>query len=341
MQAIFDWSGELQSWSDLVDAFGSIALPRGHRWDDVPELRDFIASARGALVAGEPLRLDERPACVHVHHWMGRAPGIGQKGHCPNCDAILRTLGCSGHVAHLVRNVAHAYGLAKRLPYVMKLYESGDPTEPLKRIERAQQLRDDPPALVLHLVDTLRAWGGGIEKDLRTQLTRLCKAEGFSASSSKKVGPWKPIVDGLYAQPDAHGWLRGFKRAVDLRANIGWNVVRRDPTYLLWAIPDDAPDLILAAQAVGRARRGRSGPPSKVMTVTRSKGMQFDAVVLPYVGADAFPDNDAGRRHLYVAVTRAQHELHFLIPTEKPSPLVTVAAGTVRLHLLGQKPVGA
>jgi hypothetical protein len=325
LQAIFDFAGDLISWDDLVAEHGALMLPHGYRWDATPELRDFIAAARAALVAGEQVPLRDRPTSVQVHSWSGAAPGIGQRGHCPACDGVLRGLKCSGHVAHLVRNGSHAYGLAKRLPHVMKLYESGDPSEPLKRIEQAQASAGEAPKLILLLIDTLRAWGGGVEKDIRTQLERLCQADGVHASTSKRVPPWLPLCELVYDRPDAYGWLRAFKLAVSCHKELGWKIVRRDAAALFIRIPDDAPDLILAVQHVARARRDRFGPTSKVMTVHRSKGMQFDVVVLPYVAAAAFPDDDDGRKHLYVALTRAQRQLHLLVPTERPSPLFTAS----------------
>jgi hypothetical protein len=205
----------------------------------------------------------------------------------------------------------------------MKLYESGDPTEPLKRIENAQQLAGEGPALVLLLIDTLRDWGGGVAKEIRTQLARLCQADGLRPSASMRIAPWRPLCDVVYSEPDERGWLRAFKLAVNRREELGWKIVRRDPAALLCRVPDDAPDLILAVQTVARGRRGKPGPASKVMTVHRSKGMQFDVVVLPYVAVEAFTDDQDGRRHLYVALTRAQRELHLLVPTQGPSPLVT------------------
>ena len=54
-----------------------------HRWNENAELRDWLFSARRALLAAEPIDLRDRPRCVHVHEWSGEPPGINRKGHCP------------------------------------------------------------------------------------------------------------------------------------------------------------------------------------------------------------------------------------------------------------------
>jgi DNA helicase IV len=58
-----------------------------------------------------------------------------------------------------------------------------------------------------------------------------------------------------------------------------------------------------------------------VTTVDQVKGLEFDFVVVPDAGAGTYPDDEASRRWLYVAVTRARHEVA-LACVGKGSPLV-------------------
>jgi hypothetical protein len=51
------------------------------------------------------------------------------------------------------------------------------------------------------------------------------------------------------------------------------------------------------------------GPAAHVTTVEQVKGLEFDYVVVPDVSASAYPDDAASRRALYVAATRARHQL--------------------------------
>ena len=49
--------------------------------------------------------------------------------------------------------------------------------------------------------------------------------------------------------------------------------------------------------------------PVQVTTVDEVKGLEFDFVVVPDAGAKDYPDDAAARRALYVAVTRARHQV--------------------------------
>ncbi len=49
--------------------------------------------------------------------------------------------------------------------------------------------------------------------------------------------------------------------------------------------------------------------PVQVTTVDEVKGLEFDFVVVPDAGARDYPDDAASRRALYVAVTRARHQV--------------------------------
>jgi DNA helicase-2/ATP-dependent DNA helicase PcrA len=49
--------------------------------------------------------------------------------------------------------------------------------------------------------------------------------------------------------------------------------------------------------------------PAQVSTVDEVKGLEFDYVVVPDANAEAYPDDDGARRALYVAITRARHQV--------------------------------
>jgi DNA helicase II / ATP-dependent DNA helicase PcrA len=66
--------------------------------------------------------------------------------------------------------------------------------------------------------------------------------------------------------------------------------------------------------------------PTQVTVVEETKGLEFDTVIVPDATAADYPDTPASRRALYVAVTRARHEV-LLTHSGPPSPLVTARAG--------------
>ncbi|HEY3594912.1 MAG TPA: ATP-binding domain-containing protein [Polyangiaceae bacterium] len=51
------------------------------------------------------------------------------------------------------------------------------------------------------------------------------------------------------------------------------------------------------------------GPTSHVTTVEQVKGLEFDYIVVPDASTTAYPDEPAARRAMYVAATRARHQL--------------------------------
>jgi DNA helicase-2/ATP-dependent DNA helicase PcrA len=67
-------------------------------------------------------------------------------------------------------------------------------------------------------------------------------------------------------------------------------------------------------------------PGVDVTDIRQTKGLEFDEVILLDTNASAFPVTDQARHALYVAATRASHQL-WCIASEKPSELVTNALG--------------
>jgi DNA helicase-2/ATP-dependent DNA helicase PcrA len=60
--------------------------------------------------------------------------------------------------------------------------------------------------------------------------------------------------------------------------------------------------------------------PAQVSTVDEVKGLEFDFVVVPDASARQYPDDAAARRAMYVAVTRARHQVALACVGE-PSPV--------------------
>lgn len=221
-----------------------------------------------------------------------------------------------------MRNSDHGYGLAVRLGGLVKLYEAGDVSAPLAVLEAVHSAEGDAPALALLLCDTLRAWGTGILKDLRGQLSRACHSEGVDLSGRKRLVPLAEVCAPLFTEPTVSGFLRAFTAAVGSRHDLGWKPVRRDATFLMLAIPPESEDPLLALGAMAQAHRSREGPRSRVMTLHKSKGREFDTVVLPYASTTTFPMSEEGARLAYVGLTRAQRELHILVPSEGSTQLL-------------------
>jgi superfamily I DNA/RNA helicase len=75
----------------------------------------------------------------------------------------------------------------------------------------------------------------------------------------------------------------------------------------------------------------RFGAGAHVTTVDQVKGLEFDTVVVPDASLATYPDTPAARRALYVATTRARHQVVFATASA-PSPLLAapLARGEIR-----------
>jgi DNA helicase-2/ATP-dependent DNA helicase PcrA len=69
-------------------------------------------------------------------------------------------------------------------------------------------------------------------------------------------------------------------------------------------------------------------PGFDVTDVRQTKGLEFDEVILLETSATAYPDQPAARHALYVATTRAAHQL-WCVTSEAPSPIVASAIDSI------------
>jgi len=101
------------------------------------------------------------------------------------------------------------------------------------------------------------------------------------------------------------------------------------------AVADDAA-AFLAALARARSARARTGSRVTLTSAHRSKGLEWDVVVVPGQDLGVFPASDDAeeRRLAYVAWTRARERLHLVRDAERPpSPFLTEAGVDALLAL--------
>ena len=70
----------------------------------------------------------------------------------------------------------------------------------------------------------------------------------------------------------------------------------------------------------GRTEKFETGAPI-LTTIQYAKGLEFDNVIVPFVNAENY-HTDFDRGLLYIAATRAMHELTILVDAGSPSPLL-------------------
>lgn len=326
LQAIYEFAGKPVDFARMTAQHPTVALTTPWRWRTQPDMQRFVVEARTALVAGNPIDLRKPPSCVTVDTWDGPVPGPNQEGHAPECITALRArLGANAVV--LTHHKAHALGLRRKLPGYGQYHEGAD-HEPARAIlDQVVAAAGAPTALASLLVSAMEQWGQGMTKPYRDQALEICTVDGIRIGTKKKIARFAQICEELYRDPTVARWLHCLRRVLDGDHGItGWRVLRGDQIFVLAKLrpgPEDDPIALLHAASYARSM-GRIAPAKGFTVIHKAKGLQFDEVALPYCAGTLFKDDLPSRRRMYVAISRAQHRLHFLIPRNDPTPLLRV-----------------
>ncbi|MBS1676380.1 MAG: UvrD-helicase domain-containing protein [Actinobacteria bacterium] len=324
LQAIYDFAGEQIDFAEMVQRSPAVQLSTPWRWRGQPEMAAFIVEARRALIAGEPLDLTDPPSCVTVELWGGDVPGPGQEGFAPECvSALSRHVG-AGTVTLTHHNV-HALGLRKKLPGGGRYHEGADHEPARILLDRVVAAEGDYHLLVTLLVKAMADWGQGMTKTYRDQASEICTTDGVKVGAKKKIVEFSRLCESLHAEPTVIQWLRCIRLVLDGEHGVkGWRVLRGDQLYLLARLrPGIDDDVTALLHAEARARDAvRPAPKEGFMVIHKAKGLEFDSVAVPYCAGAFFQDDLPSRRRLYVAISRAQRRIHFLVPSSDPTPLL-------------------
>lgn len=324
LQAIYDFAGVPVDFAAMLERSPTVRLSTPWRWQDQEKMGAFVVEARRALLAGEPVDLTNPPGCVTVVRWDGDVPGPGQEGFVPECIDALRHCLHEGTVALTHHNV-HALGLRKRLPGNGPYHEGADHEPARVLLDQVIAAKGDYRQLAALLVKAMTDWGQGMTKGYRDQAQEICTVDGVEIGAKKKIIAFSHLCEALHAEPTVAQWLRCIRKILDGEHGVeGWRVLRGDQLYLLSRLrpgPEDDASALLHTEA--RARDAiRAAPKSGFMVIHKAKGLEFDAVAIPYCAGALFQDDLPSRRRLYVAISRAQERIHFLVPTSDPTPLV-------------------
>jgi len=324
LQAIFDWDGTAVDFGSMVATHPTIHLTTPWRWRKHDAMREFVVEARRALAAGEPIDLTNPPSCVTVQRWAGQVPGPKQEGHAFECISALGAC-LDADTVVLTHHNSHALGLRKKLPGRGGYHEGADHEPARILLDQVIEAEGEFQILVGLLVSAMEQWGQGMTKTYRDQVAEICTSEGVDVGTKKKIIPFSRICEQLFSEPTVTQWLRCLRQVLNGGHGIeGWKVVRGDQIYLLARLrprPDDNVGVLLHGEA--RARDAvRTAPRKGFMVIHKAKGLEFDAVALPYCAGALFKNDLPSRRRMYVAISRPQRQLHFLIPADDPTPLL-------------------
>jgi AAA domain/UvrD-like helicase C-terminal domain len=324
LQAIFEFAGTPVDFAAMTRAHPTVRLTTPWRWVAQPEMADFVVHARSALAAGEPIDLTATPSCVSIHVWDGPVPGPNQAGHAEQCLKALRA--CLGERAvALTHHNSHALGLRRRMPHHGRYHEGADHEPARITLAAVGEAEGNAPALAALLITAMHEWGQGMTKPYRDGVAAICTPGGVELGSRAKLTKLAEICRELYAEPTVARWLHCLRRVLNGEHGIpGWKVLRGDQIYLLARLrpgPKDDPGTLLHAESQARSAI-RPAPRRGFMVIHKAKGFEFDEVAIPYCAGALFADDLASRRRMYVAISRAQRRLHFLIPRSDPTPLL-------------------
>jgi DNA helicase-2/ATP-dependent DNA helicase PcrA len=328
MQAVFGFDeAELVEVDDLQATAQVVVLDVPRRWPHVPELGAWLSEARAALERGGRLPLATAPPSVTAIHLDSPQPR-GRQIPPPVLASLRRTL--------------------RRIPAgdtVAVLAWRNEDVEGAQRLEREQLVMNEGAAVDIARntlisvveasgsaqrmacigVDLIGAVSVGCTAAVRSQLVACLEPQRVAMGRRQRFGPIAEAFAPLYAQPDVVTFGRCLVQACAAAEATGAITIHRaEAVAVLGALaltpeqdPVDAYEEMVRARPSDAARRGRLAS-----TIHRSKGCEYDHVVLTHAGSTGFPDNRLSRRLLYTALSRAKRSITILIPDRDPSPLL-------------------
>lgn len=325
MQAIYERHGtESVNWEDVVrESGGRLELITPHRWNDAPELGRWIMLAREALQAGRRLPLEELPQSVRVTRVSNMADA--QFGRIlPNfvSGPLHRSLDrAEGRVAVLTYSNRAVRDIDICAAGRLVINEGADFERAYIALEQASAAAGSPQQLAGVLMDLVQEISIGLDAGKRTTINNGLQRDRI-IHRSRVVGPLLNCLERLYERPTPAGFcaaagaiLDGPPEWLSIRLPGVLRVLSRIRPH------DDNPfEALDATIAAGKLRPFH--PTLMASTVHKSKGMEFDHVCICPFSASHFPNNDFGRRLIYVALSRARRTIEIIAPGLGPSPLL-------------------
>ncbi len=331
LQLIHGWRGadETRLIRHRQEAESVIELRTSHRWADEGRLGAWLLHVRNRFLGRDGDLAVDRPDGVEIlryptmHHRYRQAfPYIA--------GAAARALEAgSGAVVILCPWNPQATEvrdyLARRGMYPRQLGGPGD-------FEFARGLQVSLPivengraraGLVLDVLEELVPQLGDVGRQLRARIgaggPNVARAGALAGTLLEAMRP-------VWDENDPGVFFRVVSRVIDIVEAAGHHVPRGECLGPIRHAAREQTDALLAyAKRVAVARFSASAQVPRgllVMTVHQAKGKEFDAVIVGFVGREAFPDDLDGRRLLYVAMTRARRRLTLVVPDGGPSPLL-------------------
>lgn len=151
-------------------------------------------------------------------------------------------------------------------------------------------------------------------------------AAGCVTNRAKKPAKIQELARFIVEHPNHRGVARALARLIDL---VNMDNAFDDISIDLWRELKEAtcldryddPDVGLAEITLRRTAARTSMPTKVISTVHKAKGVERESVLIMPCDNAYFPDTEAKRRLLYVAISRATKSLALVLPRRSPHPL--------------------
>ncbi len=320
MQAIF--GEDTISWDDVCsDADQCAELAIAHRWRDDPALGEWILRARESLKRGLPLPLNDAPSAVRVTIVPGGDIRYGT-GNVRDYSRMILAFPqqCA---ALLTARKINIDTLRRASSNRATVYEGSALEHLYDAFDRIIDKIGSPRDLALIVLDLIADTSTGLTAAHRSRIERSLGELRLDPGRQHVVAPLLAVLRKLYDRPSLPGVAQV---ARELRANCPQFLRFYRPAAFqilsaLTSVGAEPYDQLQEAVSIHKAVTHR--PLFAVGTVHRTKGIEYDHVLVFNVSETHFPNDVYGRRLLYIAISRCRKSLNIMIPERGRSPLVS------------------
>lgn len=326
MQAIYgDEDEPAVDWPSVEQGADTITeLDEPQRWAEAKELGEWILAARNRLRLNRTLPPPSGGTAVIFHSLDMSDPGFRTAASKELSRLIHKLLGeCDGSLAVLGRYNQQVLQLQVLSGGRLTLNEGVEFEDAYATLVKLQQAEGNSAALARAIVAAFNRPSCGLTKDRLTGIKQVLGKKQLANPNRKEVKLFVEQLRPVYDKPD----LSTACEVIDA-------IARHPPKWLRIRHPN-------CFRVLGSIRPGESSDPSDCLreaivcqkrtmrrqircasTIHKSKGIEFDHVVLANLGAQHFPDDGNSRRLAYVALSRARRSIHIVVPAQTPSPLL-------------------
>jgi superfamily I DNA/RNA helicase len=316
MQALHYGSADrFVDWNTLwgnCDARLELTAPK--RWAETPALGQWITATRATLRAGGRVVMRDASREVQFRTTTGLAGRNKFKDH-RLAGEILRGFLDAGAGPAVV--IAHLSGMIRALAQSANWRARINEGAILEHLDQllgdAEAEKIDASTLASAFATFVTDIGSGLTKAMRARLNKRAGIMLDQGRAGTNQEAWLAILAAIYADPS----YRGLAAAMELLARAppdGYRIRLGDHASALRALRHTA-DPRSHLQALSRLRRRRSLPGLSVSTVHKAKGLEFRRVLVCPADQQQYPASAYGARLLYVAMSRATHELFIVADT--------------------------